>query len=98
MPEAMAVVWNLMRSNLGMSVKIATLLNFDDVLGLDLKELYSGEIIEEKIPEEILKLTEERKRAREEKNWAESDRLREEIRKKGYVVEDLEKSYKIKRA
>ena len=41
-----------------------------------------------KTPEEILEIIEERKKAREEKNWAESDRLRDEIIAKGYTVKD----------
>ncbi|OGI29553.1 MAG: cysteine--tRNA ligase [Candidatus Moranbacteria bacterium RIFOXYA12_FULL_44_15] len=41
------------------------------------------------VPQEIITLAEERKRAREEKNFQKSDELREEIEKMGYVVEDL---------
>lgn len=43
---------------------------------------------EEAIPSEIQKLFEERKKARAEKNWAESDRLRDELQSRGYVIED----------
>ena len=47
-------------------------------------------IKEEKIelPKEILDLVEQRKQARENKNWAESDRIREELKEKGYLVKD----------
>ncbi len=95
MPEAMAVVWKLMRSDLDMSTKIGTLLNFDEVLGLNLFSFMS--FIDEEIPQEVLDLVEERKKAREGKNWAESDRLREIIKEKGYLVEDLPNSCKIQR-
>ena len=40
------------------------------------------------IPEEILKLVEERNIARKEKNWEESDRIRDLLQEKGYVVKD----------
>jgi len=43
---------------------------------------------EEALPQEILKLFEERKKARAEKNWAESDRLRDALQSRGYVIED----------
>ena len=43
---------------------------------------------EEKIPQEILDLVEQRKVARGDKNWAESDRLRDLITEKGYSVKD----------
>ena len=42
----------------------------------------------EKLPEEISNLIEKRKQARNEKNWQESDRIREEIQQKGYIVKD----------
>ena len=52
---------------------------------------------EEIIPEEIIKLNKERERARNAKDWQESDRLRELIKEKGYVVEDSKNGCKIKR-
>lgn len=90
-PEALAVVWKLMKSDIEPGEKWATLLDFDRVLGLNLDK----KIIEEEIPKEINKLVEERQEARNNKNWAESDRLRDLIKEKGYMVEDLEKSCKI---
>ena len=44
---------------------------------------------QEKIPEEITKLAEERKMARENKDFAKSDELRDKISNLGYIVEDL---------
>ena len=84
MPEVLALVWKVAKSDLNPEEKWTTLLDFDQVLGLNLDK----EITEEKIPEEILKLVKERKKARDNKNWAESDRLREIIKNKGYLVED----------
>ena len=56
---------------------------FDTVLGLKITEKK-----EEEIPQEILDLVEQRKIARQEKNWAESDRLRDLITEKGCSVKD----------
>ena len=92
MPEVLALVWKVAKSDLTEENKWATLLDFDKVLGLNLNK----EMVEEKIPDEILKLAEERQKAREEKNWAESDRLREIIKNKGYLVEDFENNCKIR--
>ncbi len=47
------------------------------------------------IPEEILKLVEERNIARKEKNWQESDRIRDLLQEKGYVVKDTKDGAKI---
>lgn len=51
----------------------------------------------EKIPEEIIKLAEERVKAKADKNWPESDRLREVITEKGYIVEDGPAGYNLKK-
>ena len=93
MPEALAVVWKLMKSDLIVEEKWATLLDMDKVLGLRLGET----VVEEKIPEEIVQLAQQRQQARENKDWAESDRLRELIKSQGYLVEDLVNSCKIRK-
>ena len=48
-------------------------------------------------PEEIAKLLEERKIARENKNWAESDRIRDELKEKGYQVKDTKDGMSIEK-
>ena len=85
MPVAMSVVWDVVK-NPNKSQKLANLLlKFDEVLGLDLKNYKKQE---EVIPEEINKLVLERNEARKEKNWAESDRIRDILIQKGYNVKD----------
>ena len=94
MPEVMALVWKLIKDEKVSDVdKKATLLDFDKVLGLKLDQPLEKETVE--VPEEIQKLADERVKAREAKNWVESDRLRELIRAKGYLVEDTQKGSKI---
>ena len=46
------------------------------------------EEVAEPLPREILELMAMRKQARADKNWAKSDRLRDEIQALGYVVQD----------
>jgi cysteinyl-tRNA synthetase len=93
MPEVLSLVWKVAKSDLSEGDKWATLLNFDQVLGLNL----GVDSREEEIPQEILDLVEKRKKVREEKNWLESDRLREVIKEAGYLVEDSQNSCKIHR-
>ncbi len=84
MPLAMSVVWEAIKYP-EKSNKIAKLLEkFDTVLGLKIAEKKQ----EKEIPQEILELVEQRKQARAEKNWAESDRLRDLIAEKGYNIKD----------
>ena len=84
MTLAMSVVWEAIKYP-EKSNKIAKLLEkFDTVLGLKIAEKKQ----EKEIPQEILELVEQRKQARAEKNWAESDRLRDLIAEKGYNIKD----------
>ena len=85
MPLAMGVVWEVVRYNKKSPKLAKLLLKFDEVLGLKIDE---EDKRQEDIPEEILKLIEERKQARENKNWEESDRLRDLINAKGYNIKD----------
>ena len=94
MPLAMGVVWEVVR-NEKKSPKLAKLLlKFDEVLGLKINE---EDKKQEDIPEEILSLIEERKQARENKNWEESDRLRDLINSKGYNIKDTKDGTEVTR-
>ncbi len=91
-PEALAVLWNLIKdSDINNNSKYKLILDFDNIFGLNLSK-----IKQEKISGEIIKLAEEREKARKTKNWKKADQLREEIRSKGYLVEDSEKGFLIK--
>ena len=83
-PRALAVVQKLVKSDLPEEDRLATLLDYDRVLGLELENVS----VSEDLPEEVTALVEARKRAREEKNWALSDELRDKIQDLGYVVKD----------
>ncbi len=84
-PQALALIQELLKSNLDNKDKLATILDFDRVLGLDIDKAN-----DESVPGEVKKLLEERNKARADKNWGESDRLRDEIKKLGYAIEDLD--------
>ena len=84
-PLAMSFVWSAIRYEKKSSKIAQLLLKFDTVLGLEIEKEDKNEI---QIPEEILKLVEERNIARKEKNWEESDRIRDLLQEKGYVVKD----------
>ncbi len=82
MPEALAVVWEMLRSEIGNKEKYELIIDWDKVLGLKLKELK----IEEN--KEIKALLEERNRYRKEKEFEKADKIRNKIMEKGYVVID----------
>ena len=94
--EALAQLFDLSReanrladsgtlSAAGAAAVLEAFRQFDRILGcLDVDK----EPETEEIPAEITALAEERAAARKAKNFAESDRLRDEIAAKGYVIED----------
>ena len=90
LPLAMGIIWEVVRNEKKSKQFAELLLEFDKVLGLDLKN--SAKYLQEQsnieLPEEILKLVEERKLARQNKDWALSDKIRDELKEKGYNVKD----------
>jgi len=91
MPRAMAVVQEMLKSDIPRSDKHATILELDRVLGLSLDQVDKRE----ELPAEVQQLVEARRRARESKNWAESDRLRDAIQSLGFIVKDTRDGMKL---
>ncbi|MEA1962668.1 MAG: cysteine--tRNA ligase [Patescibacteria group bacterium] len=84
MPKALAILQEVLKSDLANETKFAAILDFDKILGLNLDQ--SGKT--EELSVEVKELIKIREKARIEKNWEESDKLREKIEKLGYTVED----------
>lgn len=99
MPLAMGIVWEIARNEKKSSKLSELLLEFDKVLGLDLKnsEKYLKKQAETNIPQEVKELLEKRKVARIEKNWELSDKIRDEINNKGYIVKDTKEGMTIEK-
>jgi len=91
MPRAMAVVQEALKSDLAPPEKLAAVLDFENILALDLDSVDR----EEALPAEVQRLVEERRRAREQKDWAASDRLRDELQQMGYTVQDAKEGMKV---
>jgi len=93
LPEALAVLWDMLKSNLPEPVKIATALRMDAVLGLNLENFVGYEI-----PQEVHDLAKSRSEYRKNGIWDKADMLRRQIAEKGYIVEDIpDGKYKLKR-
>jgi cysteinyl-tRNA synthetase len=91
MPRAMAVIQEMLKSNISHVEKNTTMLDFDRVLGLRLDQLDQAPAL----PIEVQKLIEARIKARETKDFAASDRLRAEIETRGYQVQDTKDGMKV---
>jgi len=95
-PQALAVMWNMVGdASLASSAKARSLLKFDRVLGLRLEEAVGKK---REVPADVRELARLREQARADKNWAESDRLRDEIAARGFRMEDAPSGCKISAA
>ncbi|MBU1198562.1 MAG: cysteine--tRNA ligase [Nanoarchaeota archaeon] len=93
MPRALAVLNEVINdNNLSKQNKVDLISDFDNILGLDLLKQEEVEI-----PKEIQDLIDKREEARKNKDFALSDTLRDEIKAKGFVVEDTKEGPKIKK-
>jgi len=93
-PYAISLLWKLIRDEdeISNKDKYKLIMDFDRVFGLNLKDIKEVKI---KVPKEIQKLIKEREDARKRKDWKRADEIREEIRAKGYVIEDSKDGVKI---
>lgn len=91
-PKALAVVWEMLSMPLSSQI-YAKLLKFDEVLGLNIAHFKPLKV---EIPQEIIDLAAKRRQAKANKDYALSDKLRQEITQKGYQINDLPNNqYKI---
>ena len=90
-PQALAISWEMLKSNIPSPDKLDLLFEFDQVFGLKLNELET--IV---IPEEIMKLAKEREEARKRGDFKSSDSIRKQISEKGFLIEDLPQGFKIR--
>jgi cysteinyl-tRNA synthetase len=91
-PQAVAVMWELLKSNVPSEDKLDLLLDFDSILGLKLSDS-----TEEVVPEEVQELAKLRITMRNEKQFEKADEIRKQIEAQGYVIEDQGDGFRIKK-
>ena len=93
MPEALSIVWELVKSDYPTSAKAESLFKFDEVLGLGLAETKPSAISNQpsEVPQKVMTMVKEREDLRRQKRYHLSDQLRNKIKKMGYNVIDTEK-------
>lgn len=98
-PEAISVLWEVAKSNVPGKDKYDLLIEFDAILGLDLATATAAVHLDASttIPSGVQMLIDQRQAARDAKNFAESDMLRDEIAKLGWIVEDSASGQSVKK-
>lgn len=93
MPGAMAAFFSMAKdTSLSPADKLKFAFEVDEVLGLELKAQLDKS---ESLPADIQSLVEARDQARKDKQWAESDRIKNELIAKGYRVNDTPQGTKV---
>ncbi|MGF6597586.1 cysteinyl-tRNA synthetase [Paraburkholderia sp. GAS448] len=92
LPRAVAVLWELVKSDLPPATLRATVDSFDTLLGLGLRDWRP---IVSDIPENIRVLLSEREQARAERDWAKADSIRETLNAQGWRVEDSKEGQRL---
>lgn len=93
MPEALAVMWEMLKNSISESSKLATVVKMDEILGLRLDEKIGYEI-----PQKIIDMAKTRVEYRKNGIWEKADVLRKQIAEAGFILDDLpDGSFKIKR-
>ena len=95
-PLAIGVLWDVIKNEKKSKELADLILRFDKVFGLDLanSEKYLQELNENEedssvIPEQVLQFANERKIARENKDFQKADLLRKKIEESGYQIKDI---------
>ncbi len=92
-PKALAVIFDFVKDvnkKGGGKKSYELMMEFDKVFNV-------LETKEDKIPDEIKKLVNDREKARKENDFEKADAIREEIKRKGYILEDSEEGTVIKK-
>lgn len=91
-PQAIALMWKMLKSSLSEIDKYCLLIEFNKVLGLGLDQIEKTQI-----PQKIINLAEERQKARKNKDFKKADEIRNQIQSKKYSIEDKDSNFEIKK-
>ena len=83
-PQALAIVWEMLKSNVPSGDKYDLAMSFDEVLGLNLGRAGKSK----ELPSDIKDLMKKREELRREKKFEEADKIRKEIETAGFEIND----------
>jgi cysteinyl-tRNA synthetase len=95
-PRAIGLLWELLQDHsLGGAHKRALVAELDAIFSLSLLDFSDFPELHLEIPAAVSALAQQRWEARQQKNWAESDRLRDLIQAEGFQMRDGKDSYEL---
>ena len=87
LPQALSVLWSAVKSSVPLIDKYELVLEFDEILGLNIRKSQSLKK-EAEIPSEILSVARKRNLLRAREKWSEADKVRIDIERKGFLLLD----------
>ena len=93
-PRALAVLWEMMKSNIPSEDKYDLALAFDEILGLNLWKISTAKI---QVSSNIKILMDKREKLRKEGKFEEADEIRKKIEDGGWRIEDNESGAVVKK-
>lgn len=98
MPEALSIVWEMVKSDYPASAKAESIFRMDEVLGLDLVNAKKKKKkIKVVVPDNIKRFIEEREGLRKARSYTKADHLRNKIKKLGYIIKDTKKGIEVEK-
>ena len=94
---AVTALYDVLKAKTNDATKLAALADMDRVLSLDLLARAAARRETQETDPEIERLVAQRTKAKQEKNWAEADRIRDELKARGIVVTDTPQGAKWRR-
>jgi len=95
-PGVLAIIWLMLKDKkIREEDKYATILEADNILGLNIKEAVKSIEEQDNIPKQIVALAKERKKARDANDFERADKLREKIQRAGFEIKDTESGFDI---
>ena len=91
LPGALALTWDMVRSSLPDQAKLALLLDFDRIFGLDLDNMPARY----PLPETVNGALEQRAELRQGEDYTSADVIRSEVLSQGFLVEDTEEMVRV---
>ena len=92
LPRAIAVIWDMVKTDLADADKKATLLKMDEVLGLDIADWQPKALT---VSADVMALVDQREQARRDRDFARADALRAEVEALGFQIEDTREGPKV---
>lgn len=95
-PKALGVLWEMLKDHaVGSLPKLEQVRMFDAVLSLNLLDAADLPELSREVPTEVQTLAQQRWDAKQQRNFAEADRLRQVIHEQGFSVKDSKDGYEV---